>query len=139
MNNSINLIDFQIGDVVIKIPRIENKIEINDRNHKIVFLINKLQVFCENLSDSSKIDVFKFYLADDAKRQANRILRSQNNIDSKKFFKQYLENFCGDGIKPMYNNELIELNLNSKNGYLGIVIELNISYLKIFLKNNFCV
>jgi hypothetical protein len=127
--DSINLIDFKIksviksgksGKSVIKIPRIEKKIKIIDRNYEIVNLIKIIDIFCKDLPDSGKISVFKFYLAEDAILLANKILRRKKKIGFKNFYEKYLKWFCNKGKKLRYNEKLFDLNnFNSKNGSIG--------------------
>ena len=127
--DSINLIDFKIksviksgksGKSVIKIPRIEKKIKIIDRNYEIVNLIKIIDIFCKDLPDSGKISVFKFYLAEDAILLANKILRRKKKISFKNFYEKYLKWFCNKGKKLRYNEKLFDLNnFNSKNGSIG--------------------
>ena len=121
--NSINIDSIKSGKSgksVIKIPRIEKKIKIIDRNYEIVNLIKIIDIFCKDLPDSGKISVFKFYLAEDAILLANKILRRKKKISFKNFYEKYLKWFCNKGKKLRYNEKLFDLNnFNSKNGSIG--------------------
>ena len=117
--NYLNLTNLSIKGFKIKIPRIEKKISFNERKHELVKIINLINAFCKHLPDPVKIRVFKFYLAQDAKELLRELLQRKKYNSFKNFYEEFLNVFDTKSFKIMYNNELIDLDLNPKDGTLG--------------------